>query len=176
MNLLFRLIWVLIRAAFGKPHAPLTAPRQARFTVWLTDQDMFMHMTNSRYLSFADLGRVDLTARSGLRRAMKQQGWRAEICGQTMTINRMLKAPKSFLLETQIVGWTDTYLAIAQTFLRSGKNYASVNTLLSLQDRTGAMIAPQKLIDLIDPATDKPSMPKLFSDLIERTNSASASK
>ncbi len=174
MNLLFRLIWVLIRAALGKPHAPLTAPRQARFTVWLTDQDMFMHMTNSRYLSFADLGRVDLTARSGLRRALKRHRWRADICGQTMTINRMLKAPKSFLLETQIVGWTDHYLAIAQTFLRNGKTYASVNTLLSLQDRTGVAIAPRQLIDLIDPATEQPAMPKLFTDLIARTDGASS--
>ena len=174
MNLLFRMIWVLIRAAFGKPHAPVTAPRQARFTVWITDQDMFMHMTNSRYLSFADLGRVDLTARTGLRRALKQQSWRAEICGQTMTINRMLKAPKSFILETQIVGWTEAYLAIAQTFLRNGKTYASVNTLLTIQDGTGAEIAPKTLLELVDPAVEKPAMPKLFTDLIARTDGSSA--
>ena len=175
MNLLFRLIWVMLRAKFGAVHAPLTEPRQARFTVWITDQDMFLHMTNSRYLSFADLGRVDLTMRAGLRRIWNKHGWRAEICGQTMTINRMLKAPKAFLLETQIVGWTSEYLAIAQTFLRNGKTHASVNTLLSIQDKTGNLVVPADLISEVDPTLEPPVLPKIFAELVARTSESAGS-
>lgn len=170
MNLLLRLIWVLLQAAIGKPHAPLTAPRRATFTVWLTDQDMFLHMTNSRYLSFADLGRVDLTARAGLRKAMNRHRWRAEICGQIMTINRMLKAPNRFQLETRICGWDDRYLAVEQTFIRRARTHASVNTLLRVQDRDGTPIPPQALIDEIDPGRPSPKLPDLFLDLIVQTN------
>lgn len=170
MNLLFRFILVLLQAALGSTHTPLTAPRRAKFTVWLTDQDMFLHMTNSRYLSFADLGRVDLSARTGLRRVMNRQGWRAEICGQITTINRMLKAPNRFELETQIRGWDDQYIAVSQIFVRRGKTHASVNTLLMVQDKNGGLISPQNLIDAVAPGMASPKLSDLFTDLITQTN------
>lgn len=171
MNLFLRLTWVWLRALFSAPHTPLTAPRALRFSVWITDQDMFMHMTNSRYLSFADLGRVDIAMRTGLSRAMTRKGWRTEICGQSMTVNRMLKAPKSFLLETEICGWDAHYLAISQIFLRNGKNHASVNTLLKVQDKSGNLIPPQLLIDLIDASLTSPALPGRLNQLIDQTNS-----
>lgn len=169
MNLLFRLIWVLIQAAFGAKHTPLTEPRRTKFTVWITDQDMFLHMTNSRYLSFADLGRVDMTARTGLRKAINQRGWRAEICGQIMTINRMLKAPNRFALETQICGWDEQYIAVSQVFLRRGKTHASVNTLLKVLDKDKTQIPPQNLIDAVKPGLASPALPDLFANLISQT-------
>lgn len=172
MNLFLRLIGVWLRAVFAATHRPLTAPRALTFSVWITDQDMFMHMTNSRYLSFADLGRVDLVMRTKLSQMMNRKGWRTEICGQSMTINRMLKAPKSFSLETQLCGWDGQYIAISQTFLRRGKNHASVNTLLKIQDKSGNPIPPQLLIDLIEPELGSPALPGRLSQLIEQTNSA----
>lgn len=173
MNLFLRLTWVWLRALFASRHKPLTAPRSLRFSVWITDQDMFMHMTNSRYLSFADLGRTDIAMRTELSRAMKRKGWRTEICGQSMTINRMLKAPKSFLLETEICGWDADYLAISQVFLRSGKNHASVNTLLSVQDKSGNLIPPQRLIDIVESGLTSPALPGRLKQIIEQTKLAS---
>jgi acyl-CoA thioesterase FadM len=172
MNLLFRLLWVMLRARFGAPHAPLTDPARLKFRVWLTDQDMFLHMTNSRYLSFSDLGRVDLFSRSGLRKQIKANGWRLEICGQTMTINRMLKAPKPFTLETQIHGWDDRFLALGQTFLRGGKNHARVVTLLELLDRSGNPVPPQDLIDQIDPELTSPDLSPALIELIASTSAS----
>ena len=124
MNLLLRLMWIVLRARFAARHTPLTAPIRRRFRVWLTDQDMFLHMTNSRYLSFSDLGRVDLFTRSGLNRLLRQKGWRTSISAQTMTINRMLKTPNAFELETRVHGWNDQFLVVEQTFLRKGRNAA----------------------------------------------------
>ncbi len=172
MNLLFRLIWIMLKARFGAKHAPLTDPSHMTFRVWLTDQDMFMHMTNSRYLSFSDLGRVNLNIRSGLRDVINEKGWRSEICGQTMTINRMLKAPQAFQLETRIQGWNDRYLVIGQRFLRNGRNHASVATLLELRDKAGHMVAPQTLIDVIETGLQSPELSDTFSDLIESTRAS----
>ena len=175
MNLLFRLILVMIRARFGAGHNPITAPAQVNFRVWLTDQDMFLHMTNSRYLSFSDLGRVDLFIRLGLRKLLKANRWRAEICGQTMTINRMLKAPKSFALETQIHGWDDRFLVLGQRFLRNGRNHAGVVTLLAITDSSGNPVSPQSLFDQIEPGVQSPELPQTFIDLITNTKASRAS-
>lgn len=172
MNLLFRLIWVMLRARFGAKHEPITEPSELRFRVWITDQDMFLHMTNSRYLSFSDLGRIDLFIRSGLRQSMRSMGWQTEICGQTMTINRMLKAPKPFIVETHIHGWDDRFLVIGQRFMRNGRNHAGVVTLLALQDQSGEKVAPQDLIDMINPGLESPQLAAPYADLIETTRAS----
>lgn len=167
MNLLFRLLWVMLRARFGARHTPVIAPAVLKFRVWLTDQDMFLHMTNSRYLSFSDLGRVDLFSRSGLRKVLKANGWKTEIYGQSMTINRMLKAPKPFSLETQVQGWDDEFLVLGQRFLRNAKNHAGVVTLLAIKDKTGAPIPPQKALDQIETGIQSPQLSLPLAELIE---------
>ena len=169
MNLLLRLMWIVLRARFAARHTPLTAPIRRRFRVWLTDQDMFLHMTNSRYLSFSDLGRVDLFTRSGLNRLLRQKGWRTSISAQTMTINRMLKTPNAFELETRVHGWNDQFLVVEQTFLRKGRNHATVATLLEIQDETGGSVAPQTLAGLFSPKLESPHLPKALIDLINST-------
>lgn len=166
MNLLFRLIWVILRARLAGGRLALLDPVRLQQRVWFTDQDMFMHMTNSRYLSFGDLGRVDAFLRTGLRQALQSQGWRAEISAQTMTINRMLKAPKTFTLETVLQGWNEQYLAIGQTFLRNGRNHASVNTLLRVQTKTGELVAPERVIALLDDGLESPNIPEIFASMI----------
>lgn len=172
MNLLFRLLWVMLRARFGTRHETITDPARLNFRVWLTDQDMFLHMTNSRYLSFSDLGRMDLFIRSGVRKLIKSNSWRLSICGQTMTINRMLKAPKPFTLETHIHGWDARFLVLGQTFLRNGKNHARVVTLLELTDDAGNAAAPQLLIDQIAPGLQSPELSPELMDLIASTQAA----
>nr|WP_070958988.1 acyl-CoA thioesterase [Hyphomonas sp. Mor2] len=174
MNLLFRLLWVMIRARFGARHTSILAPAFLKFRVWLTDQDMFLHMTNSRYLSFSDLGRVDLFTRSGLRKVIMSNGWRLEICGQTMTINRMLQAPKPFKLETQIHGWDDRFLVLGQKFMRNDKNHAGVVTLLAIQNRSGEPIAPQTLVEHVAPGAQSPELAQTFAELITSTKASRA--
>jgi len=176
MNLLFRLIWVMLRAHFGATLSPVTTASNLRFRVWITDQDMFMHMTNSRYLSFSDLGRMDLFIRSGLRNALRKNGWHTEIYGQTMTINRMLKAPKPFIVETQIHGWDDQFLVVGQRFMRNDKNHAGVVTLLALEDRAGNPITPQSLIEEIEPGTESPPLPEKYTELIASTLASRAAE
>lgn len=136
---------------------------------------MFLHMTNSRYLSFSDLGRVDLFSRAGLRKVLNKNRWRTEICGQTMTINRMLKAPKPFTLITQIQGWDDQFLVLGQTFMRNDRNHAGVVTLLAIHDKTGSPVAPQTLVDEISRGTQSPALSETFCELIASTKASRAS-
>lgn len=176
MNLLIRLLWVMLRARFGAKHTPITKPAFLKLRVWLTDQDMFLHMTNSRYLSFSDLGRVDLFSRSGLRKVLNANGWKTEICGQTMTINRMLKAPNLFSLETQIHGWDDEFLVLGQRFLRNSRNHAGVVTLLTIKDKTGKPVSPQSALEQLGEPAISPNLSPSFTELIESTKRSRTSR
>lgn len=125
-----------------------------------------MHMTNSRYLSIGDLGRLNLLVRTGLRRTLHQQNWTLEICGQTRTITRMLKAPQAFNMTCQIAGWTDDYLAFHHTFERRDKIHAEISMLMRIVDSDNLAIPPQDLIDLLSAGLASPKLPVEFDELL----------
>ncbi len=128
-----------------------------------------MHMTNSRYLSFSDLGRLNLLIRTGLASALQKNDWQLEICGQTRTLTRMLKAPQSFKMVCEIDGWTDTYIAFNHVFRRRGSIHAAVNTLMRVADTDGNTIAPQNLINAIRWTETSPELPEYFASLVQET-------
>lgn len=171
MNLFFRRLWVLLVASLSSKSAPLDQACSLNYRVWFTDQDMFMHMTNSRYLSFSDLARFNLLIRTGLMKALKQNRWRLEICGQTRTITRMLKAPQSFRMACEIEGWSDQHIAFNHAFKRRGNTHAVVNTLMRVSDMEGNTIAPQQLIDAVRWKDVSPAMPEAFVGLAKEIES-----
>lgn len=165
MNLFFRRLWIILVTVFAAKRGAIDKSYARTYRVWLTDQDMFMHMTNSRYLSFSDLARLNLLVRTGLLKALKQNGWKLEICGQTRTITRMLKAPQAFRMICKIDGWTDKHIAFTHTFKRRGKTHAEVNTLMRLTDKDGNELKPQRLIDAVQWIQSSPEIQPAFLNL-----------
>ena len=163
----FRRIWVLLVATLSSKRGELNRPYILKYRVWLTDQDMFMHMTNSRYLSFSDLARLNLLIRTGLSKALHENDWRLEICGQTRTLTRMLKAPQAFEMSCEIAGWTDTHIAFNHKFQRRGSTHAAVNTLMRVANSAGETVSPQHLIDAVNWASTSPDLPEYFSGLVQ---------
>lgn len=172
MNLFFRRIWVQLVAMLSSKRGDLNRPYTLKYRVWLTDQDMFMHMTNSRYLSFSDLARLNLLIRTGLAKALRENSWRLEICGQTRTLTRMLKAPQAFEMICEVDGWTDTHIAFNHRFKRRGSTHAAVNTLMRVANAQGETIVPQKLIDAISWSETSPDLPDYFTGLAQEISAA----
>lgn len=167
MNLFFRLIWVFIRATMSKARVDLLAQTRLKYRVWPTDQDMFMHMTNSRYMSFADLGTVNYIIRSGCWRTMRKLGWFPVICGQSMIITRMLKTPQSFEIVTNLVGWDDKYVGISHKFMRNGRQHAEVRVIAKFASRDKKKLRPQDMIDAVGSDAVSPPMPPEYQAIIE---------
>ena len=174
MNLFFRRIWVLLLASFSSQREPLNRAFARTYRVWLTDQDMFMHMTNSRYLSFSDLARLNLLVRTGMMKVLQRNNWKLEICGQTRTITRMLKAPQAFKMTCEIEGWSDKYVAFHHAFLRRGNTHAVVNTLMQVTDAQGQVVIPQDLIDALSWSEPSPKLPTPFLGLAREIENANA--
>ena len=58
MNLLLRLFWILFQRR-KQPQCGAFDTLRVRSRVFPNDLDLNMHVNNGRYLTFADLGRVD---------------------------------------------------------------------------------------------------------------------
>lgn len=171
MNLFFRRLWIYLRAQLSSKDGAITDAYSLHFRVWLTDQDTFLHLTNSRYLSFSDLGRLNLLIRSGVWDILNRESWELVICSQTRTIARMLKSPQTFEIACQITGWTDEHIAICHRFQRSSKVHAEVNTLVRIQTLGGEVIPVNRLLEALNVTTVSPQLTDVFADLVERASS-----
>ncbi|GAB5458208.1 MAG: thioesterase family protein [Henriciella sp.] len=167
MNLFFRLMIVFIRALMSKKQAGLFDPAKLTFRVWLTDQDMFMHMTNSRYLSFSDLGTINFMVRAGFWKILRKRNWFPVICAQSMVITRMLDTPNKFQIVTKIIGWTDTYVCISHNFMYQGRQHAEVRVVARFASRSKKPVFPQDLIDAAGQSHVSPPLPDAFLTMVK---------
>ena len=122
-------------------------------------------MTNSRYLSFSDLARLNMLIRTGIWKILKQENWTLDILGQTRTISRMLKSPQTFILGCQIEGWTDDTIAICHRFQRGEKVHAEVRSLMQLTDRQGNTVPVSELLNALNAQQTSPKLSEGFEDL-----------
>ena len=108
----------------GRPRLDLAAVSRIGFRVWPTDIDLLMHMNNGRYLSYMDLGRVDLTERTGLSRVLESHGIHAVVGAQTITYRKSLQLFQRFTIESRLIGTDERAFYVEQRFVVRGEVYA----------------------------------------------------
>lgn len=120
MNLLLRLFLVVFQAFF-RPKIGFFNASVVTFRVLPNDLDLNLHMTNSRYLSVMDLGRVDLLIRSGLSKHLLHEKWQAVLGSAHIRFRRSLKPFQKYQLKTQLISMDDKWFYIEQRFESDGQ-------------------------------------------------------
>ncbi|MBI3132768.1 MAG: thioesterase family protein [Acidobacteria bacterium] len=123
MNLLFRLVWLLLTVKF-RSRLGILDDSMRRFIVWPNDLDLNLHMNNGRYLTVMDLGRFDLTFRTGLGRLLFQRRWRPVVGGVRITYRRSLDPFQRYELHTRLHAWDAKWVYLEQRFIRNGQVHA----------------------------------------------------
>lgn len=162
MNLWLRLIWLLLTA----PRRPKLAVPADTSTLVLrvlpTDLDLSLHMNNGRYLTIMDLGRIDLLIRSGLGRAVWQNGWTPVANAVVMRFRRELRAFDRYRLETRVVGWLEEAVLMEQIFVfdrgdREGQVAARALFKGALYDRKAKRYVPvAQLMETLGATAESP--------------------
>jgi acyl-CoA thioesterase FadM len=166
MNLFFRLLLVFIRARLSGQRIGMLDPTRLKFRVWLTDQDMFAHMTNSRYMSFGDLGTINYILRSGFWPVLRKRGWFPVICAQYVIITRMLSTPQAFELVTRVVGWDDTYVAIEHQYRRGDTVHARMRVVARFASQKRKRVLTGDVMQAMGVTDQSPALPDYFADMI----------
>lgn len=120
MNLYLRLLWLLMRLR-SLQRRGLFEESRVTFCVWPNDCDLNLHMNNGRYLTFMDLGRVHLTAQSGLLGEAWRRRWMPVLAAAEITYLRSLKPFSRFDLVTRLLTWDDKYVYLEQLFECDGE-------------------------------------------------------
>lgn len=137
-----RLARVLVRAA-AQGIAP-TTESILELRVGLADLDMNLHMNNARYLSAMDVGRWDLTVRSGLLVEAVRRRMQPVVVDLDIKFRRELRPGARFELITRFDGLEGRKLWFSQSFRRGEAVHAEAR-VGALMLQKGKVVGRERL-------------------------------
>ncbi len=123
---------------------------QARVSmrVWPNDLDLNMHADSGRYVSFMDIGRIDLLARMRLLRKVTKLGWRPLVGGSMITYRKSLLSFERFVVKSRILCWDEKWLYFEHIIVNSKGDLVAIANVRGLLRGRDGNVPPQALIEL----------------------------
>jgi len=147
MNLFIRFLFLLWNIRKHK-NTDFHSTSSLAFRVLPTDSDYFQHhLTNSRFPSFMDLGRIDWMARAGLYKPMRKRGWGIVVSSNQITYLGLIRWGKPFEVQTKPVYWDEKYLYLEHRFISAGKLRAVGIAKLVFSNNKGSMPLADMLVE-----------------------------
>jgi acyl-CoA thioesterase FadM len=162
MNLWLRLIWMLLTVWRRRRVAMLEAS-SLRMTVMPNDLDFNGHVNNGRFLTLADVGRMDFVLRSGAGRAAFAQRALPIVGDSLAKFRRDLKVFDRFDLQTRLLGWDDKWTFMEHRFMRHGR-VLGVVVIRGLFKGPQGPISPQAFLDFMGLKAEAPALPDWVLD------------
>lgn len=166
MNLWLRVLITFIKCFFAKKTSTL-APSELSFRVMPWDCDLNIHLTNSRYLAFMDLGRIYLIATSkNFFPTILKEKWTAIMTAIDIKYIKSIPPFAKVRLVTRLIAWDDRYLYIQQQFFIKDVLYASAQIQGTFMCK-GKRIHMKKLLMAVgDPDLVSPKFPDSLNSWI----------
>ena len=135
-------------------------PVDTAVRVYPNDLDIFMHVNNGVYLTYADLGRTDLLLRSNTLGKLRKQGWYPVMAGVSVEFRQSLKLGQRFNIRTQVVGWDDKSVYMSQVFTRNNKLVARAMIDARFLSVRGTRVSNDDLLRQMGIAGASPELPE----------------
>jgi acyl-CoA thioesterase FadM len=145
MNLWFRLIYELLTWRLRSKENFLAIGRRT-FRVWPTDLDIYRHMNNGVFLTLMDIGRYDISVRSGAWQRWKKIGWYPVVVAETITFRKSLKLWQAFDIESKVVGWDEQAFYFEQRFVVANEVYAKAIVRVRFLKRSMGSVTPEMIL------------------------------
>jgi YbgC/YbaW family acyl-CoA thioester hydrolase len=153
--MIFRtILWVL--RSKRAPQLGMNDVGRIRMRVVPTDIDTLMHVNNGMYLSFMDIGRVDLMIRAGAWDVLTRNGWYPVVASATITYRRSLQLWQRFTLETRLVGVDAKATYVEQRFVVGGEIFATAFVKARFLKKTGGTVTVAELTEALGYDTSAP--------------------
>jgi len=171
MKMLFRLFW-LIFSQSRRSRCSILGPVDTTLRVYPNDLDIFMHVNNGVYLTYADLGRTDMMLRSDVFSLIREKGWYPVVAAETITFKKSLKLGQRFTMTTRILGWDDKAIYMEQVFTRSGTFVARALIDARFLSRAGGKVGTAELYERVGMSGESPALPASLKLWIESNKAA----
>ncbi len=145
MNLFLRILWVWL-ISLRRERLPVgVSESRLRMITLPNDLDFNMHMTNGRYLTIADLSRIDLFLRTGLAKVMVKEKWAPIITEHTMSYKRSLNLFSRFDLVMQLTHWDERSFYMSHQFIVGDRIVAHGTAVGVIRSRDG-VVPPEEVL------------------------------
>lgn len=146
MVLLFRLIWTLFTSRF-RPRIDPLGEAVIRMRVWPNDLDLNIHVSSGRYLTFMDVGRVDLLIRFRVFRKAFRRGWRPINAGTIISFRKSLLPFERFSVRSRVICWDEKWIFFEHIVDKANGDRAAIaNSRGLLRGRSGN-VRPQEFLE-----------------------------
>jgi YbgC/YbaW family acyl-CoA thioester hydrolase len=146
--MIFRTILWFLRSS-RRSRLKITDVGRMPLRVVPTDIDTLRHVNNGVYLSYMDLGRVDLMIRSGAWSALSKLGYYPVVASQTISYRRSLELWQRFELETRLIGLDAKAVYCEQRFTVGGEIYARGFVKARFLKKSGGTVSVAELTDAV---------------------------
>lgn len=169
MKMLFRLFWLILTQSF-RPRADIMGPVDTTLRVYPNDLDIFLHVNNGVYLTYADLGRTDLLLRANAFKLIRQQGWYPVVAAETIQFKRSLKLGQKFSINTKVLGWDDRSVYLEQRFESNNQWVATALIEAIFLSKKGGKVTPEQIYKLVGYTGETPVLPDYIHKWKETIN------
>ncbi|MDF9616401.1 acyl-CoA thioesterase [Pseudomonas entomophila] len=162
MNLFFRLLCLLLVALLsrGKKAESYRQPSTLRLTVAALDIDLNMHINNGRYLSLADLGRIQFLHKTGVLPGILKNRWMPLVGSVDIDYKKSIKLFQRFHIKTELMYWDEKWFYFQHTFIVNGTISAVANVKSLLIDRSRKTVPPAAVFALLGDIPTPPELPE----------------
>lgn len=160
MVLFLRFLEALLTSRF-RPRIDPLGESVLRMRVWPNDLDLNLHANSGRYLSFMDIGRVDLLVRMRIFLKVIGRGWRPINGGTMIGFRRSLAPWERFTVRSRIVCWDEKWIYFEHLIEKGDGQLAATATARGLLRGRDGNVRPEELLEVAGAAgLPSPPMPR----------------
>jgi acyl-CoA thioesterase FadM len=147
-------LWIVRRA----PALDVTGTHVSHHRCWPQDLDPWRELNNGRTLTLYDLGRVPYAVRTGLRDAVRAQGWGLTVAGNTTRYRRRVRLFDRIEMRTRCIGWDARFFYIEQSMWKDGECTSHMLLRSAVTSRAG-IVAPARVMEAMGHGVESPALP-----------------
>jgi acyl-CoA thioesterase FadM len=162
MVLLLRLLLHIALSRFRRKVGPL---EEAVLTMraWPNDLDLNMHVNSGRYVTFMDVGRMELVARMRVMREALKRKWRPLVGGSTILYRKSVLPFEKFRVRSRVVCWDEKWFYFEHTVENSRGEMAATAHVRALIRGPEGNVTPREFVALTGQTIDSPPMPEALA-------------
>ena len=160
MNLYFRLIYLFLTSPF-KSKKNLLDSVSLSGGVMLNDIDINLHVNNGRFLTLADLGRIDFLIRTNFMAVMIKNKWKPIIAGVDSYYLKPLSPFKIYTQTTTLLCWDDKWGYFEHKF-KSGNKVVAIIYVKGLFVGPLGRISVEEIAKTLGVTQGSPDMPEFI--------------
>lgn len=170
MLLLVRFVLAMLRSLL-RPKLGMLDTSVVRFTALPTDCDLNFHLNAGRYVSFMDVGRIELIGRMRLLLRLLRKGWRPMMGGAVVRYRRSVQPFERFAIRTRVVGWDDKWFYVEHVVEKGDGVFCAVGHMRTAIVGKGGSVPTGDVLQLAGydgPAPQLPEVVRAWKELEER--------